>query len=275
MDSHTSGSTTGGDFLSMSTAEARSVDDGAAAATAATAATTKKGAAGGSDDGAVDDTQQALVANPGHPKLMDTTMMRAVGNCVLLALTGVILGETLTSVSEYTRRKRLGGVETRMISNGIMASSVTFWPVLWDMTVGWEQLVDRPKMAFGFYWPLVISTMDMIYIMDERKNSHGDMNKLERTLGADAQSLISAAFAVGALMSTLRSVQSVHLILYALIACLALVIPQVSVPNNSTDRNIIVSAQKAALNYAIGYIVAGIGADFLQGGAKNKVYRRM
>jgi hypothetical protein len=166
-------------------------------------------------------------------------------------------------------------VETRIISNGVIASSVLLWPILWDITVGLRKLSDQPRIAFGYFWPMVISSMDLLYVMDKRNNNDRTIDTLSRKLGNDAQSIISAAFAVGALMSTLKSVQSVHLIMYALVACLALVVPQVSIPQNTRDRSVVTSIQKASLNYALGFIIAGIGADMLSGGAHKRVYNRM
>lgn len=199
---------------------------------------------------------------------------RAGFHCVLALLTGVIVGETLTSVNHAKTRQFVGSVDTRTISNGITAVSVTVWPILWDAVVGMQGLLEQPRLSIGFFWPVVMACIDLKYTMDARTNAHDSMTKLSKTLAANAQSIISAGFALGALMSSssLRSIKGVHLIMYALIACLALVIPQVSTPESTPDRVAILSAQKAALNYAIGFIVSGIGADFLKGGAKKKIY---
>jgi hypothetical protein len=203
----------------------------------------------------------------------DTWWLRMGVNASLLGLTCVVLAETVTTVDLYRRFPRLHGVDTRVITNGITTASVFMWPVLWDVTVGMERLVESPRMIFGFAWPMVVATFDLQYAMDKR--SHNSMDKMATGLAMDGQSIISAAFAMGALLSGLKSVRGTHLILYALIATLALVIPQVAVPSHTPDRTIIFSVQKAALNYAIGYIIAGIGADFLAGGASRPLFGRM
>ena len=191
-----------------------------------------------------------------------------------LVLTGIVIGETVTSLSLYKRLDRLTGLETRMISNGVTAASIFVWPVLWDTTIGFERLVEQPRTAFGFFWPMVISSFDLRFAMGSHRGTNKNMDALAMGLTLDAQAIVSAAFAMGALLVSVRSVRGTHIIMYALIACLALVIPTISAPNGH-NRAIVLSVQRASLNYAIGYIVAGIGADFLNGGASDPNFSRM
>lgn len=201
--------------------------------------------------------------------------VRAGVNAVFLTFTGIVLGETIVTVDLYKRHARLEGMETRLISNGIVTSNIFLWPILWDVTIGFERIVEQPRIAFGFFWPMAISAFDMRYIMDKRAGSGHDLAAMANGLNMDAQAIISAAFAMGALMSSLKSVRGTHIIMYALIMSLALVIPQVATPSNTPDHTIILMVQKAALNNAIGFILAGIGADFLSGGANKPVFARM
>ena len=201
--------------------------------------------------------------------------IRASVNGAFLILTGVVLGDTLVTLDLYQKHNRLGGMTASLVSNGIVASNIFLWPILWDLTIGYERMVEQPRISFGFFWPMLISSFDMRYIMDQRAGSGHNMDKLATGLNMDAQAIISAAFAMGALMSSLKSVRGTHIIMYALIMSLALVIPQIATPSDTPDRAIILSAQKAALNDAIGFIVAGIGADFLSGGASKPLFGRM
>ena len=209
-----------------------------------------------------------------HPT-MNPWWVRAGVNATFLSLAGVILGETAITVELYQKHNRLNGMTQRLISNGITASNVLLWPILFDFTCGFELLVDIPRVGFGFFWPMVISTFDLQYTMDPRVGSGHNMTRLARGLNIDAQSIISAAFAMGALMSSLKSVRGTHIIMYALVMALSLVIVQIGTPDDTPDRAIVLSAQKAALNDAIGFIVAGIGADFLNGGASKPLFSRM
>lgn len=204
---------------------------------------------------------------------VDPTVFRVVSSSVLLTLLGVVVGETVTSVNAFRRNRRLTNLELNMISNGIIMSSILFWPVLWDFTVGYARLLERPRIIFGFFWPILISTMDLRYAADKRRDVNQET--MARTLNMDAQAVISAAFAMGALMTGLKSTRGTHIIMYALIMSLALVVPQIAAPNHTRDRTVVMSVQKASLNYAIGYIVAGIGMDFLSGGAQKPVFDRM
>lgn len=208
-------------------------------------------------------------------KDMNPWWVRAGVNTAFLTLTGIVLGETIVTVDLYKQHDRLEGMETRLISNGIVTSNIFLWPILWDATIGYERMVEQPRVAFGFFWPMAISAFDMRYIFDKRAGSGHDMDVMANGLNMDAQAIISAAFAMGALMSSLKSVRGTHIIMYALIMSLALVIPQVATPSNTPDHTIILMAQKAALNNAIGFILAGIGADFLSGGANKPLFGRM
>lgn len=206
---------------------------------------------------------------------MNPWWVRAGVNTVFLTLTGIVLGDTIVAVDLYKTHQRLEGMETQLISNGIITSNIFLWPILWDLTIGYERMVEQPRIAFGFFWPMAISAFDMRYIMDKRAGTGQDMDVLAKGLNMDAQAIISAAFAMGALMSSLKSVRGTHIIMYALIMSLALVIPQVATPPNTPDHTVILMAQKAALNNAIGFILAGIGADFLSGGATKPLFGRM
>ena len=206
---------------------------------------------------------------------LDPWWLRVSVNCTLLTLTGVVLGESVSSVDLYRNYKRLGGVDMRMISNGIVTSSIFFWPVLFDNIIGLERLTEQPRICFGFFWPMIVSTFDLRYAMDKRLGNSMDMNRMTRELGSDAQSVVSVCFAVGALLSGLKSLRGTHIILYSLVLCLALVIPQVATPNNTPDRAVILSAQKASLNYAIGFLISALSADLLEGGASKPLFGRM
>lgn len=200
-------------------------------------------------------------------------------NCALLCITGAVVGDTVSQVQSLQNRgekktRHLDAVQNRIIANGITTCSATCFPVLWDMLIGYEKLRTTPQVGFGYLYPMGMACIEQAYIMDRRKDGMGDAGAAGRNLGQDAQSVISAAFAIGALMSTLRSIQGVHLIMFALVACLAIVVPQVSTPPNSVDHHVTVAVQKSALNYALSFMFAGMGTDMLQGGASKDEYRR-
>lgn len=204
-------------------------------------------------------------------KSIDPFLFRLVVNGGLLTLAGVVAGETIASVDVFRKDRALTQLELKMMSNGVTAISILFWPVLWDSTIGYDRLIERPRVIAGFVWPLLISTIDLKFSIGKSFNQES----LTRNLASDAQAIISAAFAMGALMAGLKSTRGTHIIMYALIMSLALVIPQVAVPKHSSTRAIVFATQKTALNYAIGYIVAGIGIDFLSGGGSKTKFQRM
>ena len=85
-------------------------------------------------------------------------------------------------------------------------------------------------------------------------------------LKTDANTIISAAFAIGTLMASLKKhdkAQGANLVMYALLLCVAFVMPTSDVPATSRISILIRSSQKVCLNYAIGFILAGISLDLV------------
>ena len=210
-----------------------------------------------------------------HNTFKFPTTVRLIVNGTLLMGVFAVVGDTMTTMRVVRMGRPMTSLEKKVLMNGVTTASILFWPVLWDSTVGYSTIIERPRVAFGFFWPMVISAFDLHYTLDKRGLQSGELTGLSRGLNLDAQAIISAAFAMGALMSGLKSVRGTHIIMYALIMSLALVIPQVATPSHSTDRAVMLSGQKAALNYAIGYIVAGIGVDFMSGATNKAIYNRM
>lgn len=204
----------------------------------------------------------------------DSWWLRRGVSLALLALTGVVVGETITNMHTYAHVDNLHSLDGRFIANGVTTASILLWPMLWDLTVGLDVLVEKPRMLFGFYWPMVVSSLNLPAIMDTRLVLAQSSEETESGLTADAQAIISAAFAMGALLATTKSVRGTHIIMYAMIACLALVVPNINTADDQ-HRAVVYACQRASLNYAIGFIVAGIGADFLAGGASSKRYAQV
>ena len=85
-------------------------------------------------------------------------------------------------------------------------------------------------------------------------------------LQTDANTIITAAFAIGTLLVTLkksRKAQGVNVVMYALLLCVAFVIPSSEAPATSRTSIIIRTCQKVCLNYAIGFIISGITLDLV------------
>ena len=141
--------------------------------------------------------------------------------------------------------------------------------MLFDVTVGLDKVIERPRLTLGFIWPEAMALLDSHFIMRVAPTSTTEARGRAQALNMDAQAIISAAFAMGALLSGLKSAAGTHIIMFALIMSLALVIPSVSTPSHTQDHIIVQAFQKSALNYSMGFIITGISMDFLNGGASD------
>lgn len=184
-------------------------------------------------------------------------------NLALLGMIGGVVG-TAISMKAAVERNGLSIVENQIMSNAVNTSAALFWPVLFDFTVGFHQLVDQPKLLMGFLWTPVITCFELTSTMDQLPITDGEARRNNRELNADAQAVISAAFAMGALMAGIRSRRGTNIIMYALILSLALVIPNINNTKKTMGRMLVQTLQKQALNYAIGFLVAGITSELLK-----------
>ena len=76
--------------------------------------------------------------------------------------------------------------------------------------------------------------------------------------------IISAAFAMGSLLlGSRRNTPVNYMIMYALLFCVAFLVPTLQIPPESKESIMWRSVQKVVLNYAIGFTIAGISTDIL------------
>jgi hypothetical protein len=168
-------------------------------------------------------------------------------------------------------------VVLQTVSAAITSTSVAVWPTLFNTTIGYDKLIKYPRLSFGFLWPIGISLIELSSVVSRPPLRGGRDAIMQRanSLNADAQAIISAAFAVGALLSGLKSAAGTHIIMYALILSLALVIPNIALPHTAIGQSIVNSVQNVALNYAIGFIITGISSDMLPGAAKEAAFHNI
>lgn len=157
----------------------------------------------------------------------------------------------------------------RLIYNGVLASSVLMWPIVFDLTIGLRQLFENPKLIIGFFWPILISMTELNYVSCFATTTTGKSNKAsamfqQSDLNADTGAIISAAFAMGSLLLGSRKNTTVnYIIMYALLFCVAFVVPTLQLPVDTKESVMWRAIQKVFLNYAIGFTIAGISSDIM------------
>ena len=197
---------------------------------------------------------------------------------VLLALTAGVAADTYSFFAAYGKTPQLNDEIMRLYVNAALTGGVLLWPLVWDAAVattrvsGLARIAQKPTLLLGLAWPLVMIIVDMQYVR-KRTQDPSFFESLHRIgyLQTDANTIITAAFAMGTLITSMHRKRSrrskggtgVQIVMYALLLCVAFVIPTSDVPVTSRTALVIRSAQKVCLNYAIGFVIAGIMVDFM------------
>ena len=189
-----------------------------------------------------------------------------------LTMTG--LWTALVGVGCFTYVKMYGDRDRRptdddeenmcYLYSGVLLGGMLLWPVLFDLCIGLRDLVKRPRMMFGFFWVPLIMALDMGFVV--RGSTQGELPFQHHELSQDTSTIISAAFAMGSLFyASARNYSATHILMYALLLCIAFIVPTVTVPRGTKQAVLVRSVQKVALNYAIGLVICGISVDLFHG----------
>lgn len=156
--------------------------------------------------------------------------------------------------------------EMRLIYNAVLTVGALAWPIVFDGTIGLDRLMKDPRLLLGFFWPIALSVTELNYV-SQFSTATGLKGRasamfLQQDLNADTASIMSAAFAMGSLMMNRSNTYNTsHIIMYAMVFCLAFVVPTLQVPPETKEAVMFRSAQKVITTYAIGFIVCGISSD--------------
>ncbi len=190
-----------------------------------------------------------------------------------VALMVWVLLDTHTQLRVHAKAEQLSDEVMRYYVNAVLAMGLLLWPLVWDVAVaaggvsGLQRLARRPKLFLALLWPLVMVLVDLQYVRNRSQDAQF-LESLHRIgyLQSDANTIITAAFAMGTLITSMHKTskgEGVRVVMYALLLCVAFVIPTSDVPVTSRAALIIRSGQKVCLNYAIGFVIAGIMLDLL------------
>jgi len=193
-----------------------------------------------------------------------------------LALLGIIIHTVLRSTA--IKDRRYDGNRLRIVLNGIYASGIVIWPLLFHSLVDLNSLgnathgITNLLMMVGFMWPIILITVDMMCVCRRKKANAQESISREGEIRGNANVLIGAAWALGALLSVVKgssgdypqSREGARLILLALLLCIAFVIPTTDHPTRSYDTSMIRAGQKTMLNFAIGLFVTGIAVSWAE-----------
>ena len=191
----------------------------------------------------------------------------------IVALMVWVLLDTHTQLRVHAKAEQLNDEVMRYYVNAVLGIGLLLWPLVWDAAVasgavsGLQRLARQPKLFLALLWPLVMVLVDLQYVRNRSQDALF-FESLHRIgyLQSDANTIITAAFARGTLITSMHKQskgEGVRVVMYALLLCVAFVIPTSDVPVTSRAALIIRSGQKVCLNYAIGFVIAGIMLDLL------------
>jgi hypothetical protein len=192
-----------------------------------------------------------------------------VNVCLLALIMGIVL-QTVWLLRSPRGTQDRQEEDMRLIFNAITSAGILAWPIVFDMTIGLDKLMLQPRLLIGFAWPLGVGLTELQYVcqLSAATGQRGRAMALFQhgNLNTDIGSIIAIAIAMGRLLMTKSANSELvsQMIMYAMVFCIAFVVPTLQVPPETTEAVMWRSIQKVMLTYAIGFTVCGISADLLR-----------
>lgn len=185
--------------------------------------------------------------------------------CSLLACIVAIAATSAVAVRGMLRRQRISKARDHCHASRI-AVAATYsiaaiaWPLLWSAVFGFGVVASAPLMAAALAWGLAMTTWDLV---SYSVVAPGDwLSPEEQRLHIQGTALISTAFAIGAILAGQISPKVAKAaapgVLLSLCMCIAFVIPGIRAPRATHAACVVRAAQRAALTYSQGLVLAGL-----------------
>lgn len=152
------------------------------------------------------------------------------------------------------------GHRFKILNTTVSLMGLLMWPVVWDLTMGYDLLFRSPLAIAGFLWPMIINLIQMVSTRAQGKSK-------SMTVYKDASVIISIGFAIGTLLisqigrkdlSSVEGQKVLPALLYSLLLSIAFVVPIAHIEPNYTSSVAIKSSQRTFLNYSVGFVITGI-----------------
>lgn len=137
---------------------------------------------------------------------------------------------------------------------GAYASMIALWPLVWAIALGESR---RDSIALpSLLWPIVIIAIDMVGMRHSTFESHAESRK--SLMNMDANAICSLTFALSSIVSAQEDACCKRIFLFAVLFCVAFVLPSIHSSSSSSIPITIEAAQKGVLAYATGLLLAGV-----------------
>lgn len=172
---------------------------------------------------------------------MSIAVVAAVGSVtVMLAVSAAFQRDTTLRV-----RSRVAVLTSFFVA-------LALWPLVWMRFVPAERRTGRLLPAL--LWPLCILTFDIRAI---GHTAYGGGSK-RSSMTMDANALCSLTFALSGILGTQNDECCRDIFMYAVVGCIAFVMPAPYSSDDSVETVVLESLQKAVLAYATGLLLTGI-----------------
>jgi hypothetical protein len=155
-----------------------------------------------------------------------------------------------------------------MIMITVLTVMFLIWPLFFDALVGFYKMRYSFATVIGFIWTFVLQLWDILYWIRPRPMETLAKRFEDGSLQADAQSIVTIAFAMGTLLfreppeTLCTSIKvSVPPIKLGLLLALSFLIPNPMANDRTIFGFALRALQKSLLNFSLGFIVTGIAAD--------------
>ena len=162
-------------------------------------------------------------------------------------------------------------IKTRMLVTTIWIIAITAWPAVWRLIVDAESTVT-PYALVGIVWPILILSFDLFAM---RQHTYDDQLQSKRQyMTMDANAICSLTFAISAFIGAQRHSCCNRIFLWAILGCVAFIMPAPHVNVNAMETIAFEAVQKAVLAYATGLLLSGVmivSADQVTGASSGTI----
>ena len=132
--------------------------------------------------------------------------------------------------------------------------AILVWPMLWACLLGEE----KSKIAAipSLIWPIIIILIDIVAM--KQNTYETEVQSKHSVLSMDANAICSLTFAISGIIGAQNHKCCNRIFLFAVLGCVAFVMPAAHTHTNGIETITIEAAQKAILAYATGMLLSGI-----------------
>lgn len=132
--------------------------------------------------------------------------------------------------------------------------AIAIWPFLYRFIVQEER--HRLAALPGLLWPMLILVFDIMAMRQHTYEAH--VQSKRSLLSMDANAICSLTFAIASIIGAQKHKCCNRVFLFAVIGCIAFVMPSPHTSINAVDTMTVEAVQKAILAYATGLLLTGI-----------------